>query len=382
MNDSEIRVENVLIINDGEVISSWDKELIGTSFTGKDTFNAKYNGKTCRFLYYENGNASVWSYVAIVSQREIYAASRSIVQFFVFTSLICIICIILASYLVSRSISKPLEYLSGAMQDIGNNNLNIELKAPNYQDEVGKMWGCLIEMKDTLKKSMDDSRAAMEQNQRLRLEALKAQINPHFLYNTFGSVIYLVEEGKKEEAIEMLVALSELLHISLSRSQELITVEQELGLLRRYMDIQKVRYENRFRYLIDVDIDIMKLYMVKIVLQPVVENVLEHGLKQKADIQALICIRGWREKELLIFEVSDNCNTLTFQRMEEVNRKIHGTEPARAAKTGIGLKNVNDRICYEFSNDKRLGVWMAKREKETVTRIVLKVEEGLDDGTI
>jgi two-component system sensor histidine kinase YesM len=222
----------------------------------------------------------------------------------------------------------------------------------------------------------------MEQNQRLRLEALKAQINPHFLYNTFGSVIYLVEEGKKEEAIEMLVALSELLHISLSRSQELITVEQELGLLRRYMDIQKVRYENRFRYLIDVDIDIMKLYMVKIVLQPVVENVLEHGLKQKADIQALICIRGWREKELLIFEVSDNCNTLTFQRMEEVNRKIHGTEPARAAKTGIGLKNVNDRICYEFSNDKRLGVWMAKREKETVTRIVLKVEEGLDDGTI
>ena len=186
----------------------------------------------------------------------------------------------------------------------------------------------------------------------------------------------------------MLAALSELLHISISPSADYtgaargnlpgkrlegyIQVEQELSLIRKYMDIQKIRYQNTFRYLIDVDMDILKLPIVKIILQPVVENALEHGLKMSSCGEALLVIRGWREGDLLIFEVQDNCKTLTEQRMREVNDWLCGRKPAPETTVGIGLKNVNDRICYEFPEDERLGVRLERRGGNTVTRVVVR----------
>ena len=390
MKNKETQVENVLILNDGVIISSWDKELIGKALTdlvpeavAEETFDGEYNGGNCKFLSYIDENSSDWCYMAIVSYKEIHASSRSIILLFICISIACAAIIVFASFLVSRSISKPLEYLSGAMQEIGDSkDLNVELKYPAYEDEVGKMWRCLIDMTGRLKTSIAENQHALEQNQRLRIETLKAQINPHFLYNTFGSIIYLIEEGKKKEATEMLAALSELLHISISRSMDFIQVEQELGLIRRYMDIQKIRYQDRFRYLIDVDMDIMKLRIVKIVLQPVVENALEYGVKKNSDAQALIVIRGWREDDLLIFEVMDDCGMLTERRMTEVNERLRSVEPAPEAKVGIGLKNVNDRICYEFPGDERQGVCLMRCGNKTVTRITLKVMEEQRDGTI
>ena len=387
MSDKKTQVENVMIVSDGVVFSSWEKELIGSSLRevteGKaeeGTFDADYNGENCMFLSYMNESSSDWKYIAVISYWEMHEASRSVLLLFALISLICAAFIFLASYMVSRSISKPLEYLSGAMRDIGDHDLNIQLKKPDYQDEVGRMWNSFIHMKEMLKISVGESQRALEQNQRLRIEALKAQINPHFLYNTFGSIIYLIEEGKGKDAAEMLSALSELLHISISRSTEYIPVEQELGLVRRYMDIQKIRYQNSFRYLIDVDLDIMKLHIVKIILQPVIENVLEHGLKMRPGRNVLIQVRGWKEKELLIFEIIDDCGTLSVRRMNEVNAMLRSAEPAPEAKTGIGLKNVNDRVRYAYPGDQRLGVCLLIRGERTVTRITLKAREELQDG--
>ncbi|MCI8853373.1 MAG: histidine kinase [Lachnospiraceae bacterium] len=395
MEKGKIKVENVLILSEDMIFSSWNKELMGKTL-GQVTENAGegavfdgiYENKKCMFLRFENASSSDWQYVAVVSYKEIHTASRSMILLFVPISIFCVCFILLASYLVSHSISKPLEYLSGVIRDMGSHDLNIELKYPAYRDEVGQMWTCLVDMKEQLKKSMEESKRTLEQNQRLRIEALRAQINPHFLYNTFGSIIYLIEEGKKKEATDMLAALSELLHISISPSADYtgaargnlpgkrlegyIQVEQELSLIRKYMDIQKIRYQNTFRYLIDVDMDILKLPIVKIILQPVVENALEHGLKMSSCGEALLVIRGWREGDLLIFEVQDNCKTLTEQRMREVNDWLCGRKPAPETTVGIGLKNVNDRICYEFPEDERLGVRLERRGGNTVTRVVVR----------
>lgn len=389
MKSKTIEVENVLIINDGVIISSWNKELIGEDITKitqqsiDSSFQDKYRDEKCMFLPYKNETSSDWDYLAIASLQSIHASSYSIILLFIFISALCAVFIIIVSLFVSHSISKPLQYLSGAMQQIGDSgDLDIALKYPAYNDEVGKMWRCMIDMTARLKKSIAESKKALEQNQRLRIETLKAQINPHFLYNTFGTIIYLIEQGKRNEATEMLTALSELLHISISRSTDYIQVEQELGLIRRYMDIQKIRYQERFSYLIDVDMDIMKIRIVKIVLQPIVENALEYGVKKNPGIQALISIRGWREEDLIIFEVADNCGMLTERRMNEVNARLQSEEPAPEAKAGIGLKNVNDRICYAYPEDTRVGVRLLKRNGKTVTRVTLKVMEEQTDGTI
>ena len=382
IRSKQIPASDVLIVNSGTIISSWNKSLIGTSmsdfvsgYTGQDSFDGNYQNEQCLYLSYRNPSSSDWDYIAVIPYDDIYSSTRNAVSSFIILLLLCIVIIILLSSQVSSIISKPLKYLSDTMAEIGNNNLNIPLKYPKFQDEISQMWNQFITMTERLKESREASEKALIQNQQLHLEALRAQINPHFLYNTFSSVIYLIEEGKQKEATAMLAALSQLLHTSINRTREFIPVEQELGLVRSYMDIQKIRFHNSFRYMIDVDMDVMKLLTVKIILQPVIENVLEHGLKDPADGQTLVIIRGWKEEDLLIFEVLDDGNRLTEQRMLEINQRLESPVPPQRGRHGIGLKNVNDRIRYEFPGDKRLGLRLMIRGRRTVTRIVTKARQ-------
>ena len=385
MNRVDIRPENVLIVNDSTVISSWDKELIGRNIdsivtdSGNGFSGGTYKGNEAIFINYSNPGKSDWVYVAIVTKNEMFADSVEVIRAFILVNTIGLVIIILSSYFVSLNISKPLKYLSSAMLEAGNKNLDIEIKNPEYDDEIGRMWQSLIAMTEMLKASNEANRRAQEQNQRLKIEALKAQINPHFLYNTFGSIIYLIDSGNGHEATEMLSSLSGLLHISYDKSKEYVRVEEEIGLVRRYLDIQKIRYNGGFSFLFDVDMDIMPLYTVKIILQPVVENAISHGMKLCPEKKGLIEISGRREGDLLVFEVSDNFGALTEERMKEVNDFLRSSIPAPVPVTGIGLKNVNDRICYEFPQDGRLGVRLEIRGTKTVSIITSRIMELNDE---
>ena len=380
---SSVKADDILVINKGRVISSWDSELMdrdadeliaGIDESG-DVLDTRYNGKNCMVIRFQNRLASDWSYVAVVSYREIHAASSGMVLLFLVILAVGLFSILAVSYITSKSISKPLEYLSSVMLKLGNENLNTDLKYPQYRDEVGRMWRSLIDMKEMLRKAQDEAEKTWQQNQRLRFEALKAQVNPHFLYNTFSSVIFLIEDGQPREATEMLKALADLLHISISRTREFITVEEEVGLVRNYLDIQRVRYQNAFKYIIDIDVDIMKLHTVKIILQPVVENAIKYGITARKDGAAFVRVTGWKDGNTLVFEVSDNGNALSDGRMGEVNALLRSEAEAPAGKAGIGLKNVHDRIRYEFPGDDRLGVSLYRHGENTVTRIVTGMTE-------
>ncbi len=365
----------VMITNDRVILSSQNGNDINSDID-IDARALQYAGKDCVLLKFSNSKHSDWNYIALVANRDIHASSRNMMITLGFLIGVCLLFIIVASTMVSRSISRPLKYLSNAMLELGNHNMNVEIKQPLYNDEVGQMWNSLIEMTQMLKSARAESERAMRMNQRLRYEALKAQINPHFIYNTFASVIFLIEDGRQKKATEMLAALAELLHISISRTKEYIPVEQELGLVRNYMDIQRVRYHEGFRYIIDVDMDVMKLRTIKIILQPAIENALEHGMRAKRDDQATLWISGRRQEDLLVFDIIDDCDNLTEERMAEVNRMIHSNQMDSSKRVGIGLKNVNDRIRFEFPGDDRLGVTLIKRNRKTVTHIVTKpVEE-------
>lgn len=385
MNRVDIRPENVLIINGSTIISSWDKSLIGKNIKDIVTFDNNgfsegiYNGDNAVFINYSNPEKSDWEYIAVVTKNEMFADSGEVIRAFMVVNILGLVIIILSSYFVSLNISKPLKYLSSAMLEAGNKNLDIKIKNPEYDDEIGRMWQSLISMTEMLKASNDANRKAQEQNQRLKIEALKAQINPHFLYNTFGSIIYLIDSGRGNEATEMLSSLSGLLHISYDKTKEYIRVEEEVGLVRRYLDIQKIRYNGAFSFLFDVDMDVMPLYTVKIILQPVVENAISHGLKLCPRKNGMIEISGRREDDLLIFEIADNYGTLTNRRMEEVNEFLRSSTPAPVPVTGIGLKNVNDRICFEFPQDDRLGVRLEIRGSKTVAIITSRIMESDDE---
>jgi len=381
----DMKLENVMIVDGTTIISSKNKELINTEISdivtmdGSDYSEGRYNGEQALFIRHRNPDKTDWQYIAVVTEKEMFSDSEGVIRAFILINLIGLIILVLSSYFVSLNISKPLKYLSVTMLEAGNKNLDLEIKTPEYDDEIGKMWQSLISMTKMLKESKEANRIAQEQNQRLKIDALKAQINPHFLYNTFGSIIYLIDSGKGYEATEMLSALSGLLHISYDKTREYIRVEEEVSLVRRYLEIQKIRYNEAFSFVFDLSMEIMPLYTIKIILQPVVENAISHGLKISHTNNGMIVITGIKEDNLLTFEVSDNFGTLTEQRREEVNAFLKSNTPAPEPIAGIGLKNVNDRIRFEFPGDERVGVRLELRNGKTVVRIVTGIKEHEDE---
>ncbi len=374
------KTQDVLVVNGNTVISAWDKSMIGRDAEeilgarrGGDDFTRDIDGDEKICVRYANSRLANWQYYALASRAEMYGGGFGILALTLILLLCCIGFVFIASTLISKMVTKPLKYLADSMTKMGETDLDVTLREPKGKDEIGQLWGSFIRMTDLLKRSREDTYTAWEENKHLNYQALMAQINPHFIYNTLYSVIWLIENQFLNEAKEMIVSLSVLLHISISRSREFVTVKEEVESVRHFMDIQRVRFGHAFRYIIDVDAEMLNLPTMKIILQPVVENALEHGISHRGDEGGIIKLTGRKTGDLLVFEVRDNGGGLTDERMAEVNA-ILMTRGGDGEHVGIGIKNVNDRIRYHFK-DERLGVMLYKEAGYTVTCVTTKVVE-------
>ena len=177
-----------------------------------------------------------------------------------------------------------------------------------------------------------------------RLRALQAQITPHFMYNTLETIVWLAEEGRNSEVVEMTMAFTGFLRISLSRGADYITVEREEQHVANYLQIQSVRYGSIMRYTIDIDPALHERYMLKIVLQPLVENAIYHGIKRRRG-RGQITVTGRRQAGGMYFAVEDNGMGMTPERLAEVRTSLQNGAPLDPdGKGGYGLRNVEQRL--------------------------------------
>ena len=176
------------------------------------------------------------------------------------------------------------------------------------------------------------------------LQALQAQINPHFLYNTLDSISWMCEQGKNAEAVQMVNALARLFRISISRGHELIPIRNELQHAESYLQIQSHRYKNQFVYRFDVDPDCLDYLCNKITLQPIIENAIYHGLNGLVD-DGEIEVSVKSDGEDVVFTVSDNGSGMTEEQIAAIMRKEHSD------RAGIGVKNVSDRLKIYFGSE-------------------------------
>jgi two-component system sensor histidine kinase YesM len=337
-----------------------------------------------KFYSVETMRSTGWKVVGVNYRSEFVENRDAIRRSYTFWGLFFLIASMAVSLFISQRISKPIKELRRSMQAVEQGNFDIlaDIHSSNEIGELGKDFNIMVgEIKQLLR------RVTLEQEQKRKseLKALQMQINPHFLYNTLDSVIWMAEGGKQEEVIAMSSALARLFRLSISKGKEIIDVASEIEHVKNYLTIQKIRYKDRLDYRIEVEEEIKSFQIVKIILQPLVENAIYHGIKNNS-VAGTVVISGCRTPTGMDLAVRDDGIGMNPAALEKLRRKLRGSregrEPTAAGDpaedprdagadvpgSGVGVRNVDERIKLYFGPD--YGLEFESREDEGTTVII------------
>ena len=287
--------------------------------------------------------------------------------------LLIVLCLVMGAVFLlgwafSELFSAPVRQLADDMHRFEKNAENFVFEPMAGTTEITTLSNSFEHMVVKIQKLMEQVRQEEITLRKTELKALQAQINPHFLYNTLDAIAWMCEDGKNEDAEEMVTALARLFRISISKGHELIPIEKEVEHAKSYLKIENYRYKNKFTYSFEVEESCLSYLCNKITLQPIIENAIYHGVKQMID-EGEIWIRIFEDGEDIIFQVEDNGIGMTEEQCREILRKEPGD------RTGIGIKNVNDRIKIYFGSNYGLNITSELDEGTCVTIRMPKVRE-------
>lgn len=263
------------------------------------------------------------------------------------TILVIIILLVITSFAkhsflaVKNAIHNPILSLTEMTGSIAKGDLTVRAKTPNV-DELQQLTESLNSMAGRLQQLINERVEVHQMLQKFEMRALQAQITPHFVYNTFETIIWLAEENRNREVIDITLAFTDFFRISLSRGQDFITVEKEAQHVKSYLAIQSVRYGSIMTYSIDIDAELYQIKLLKLLLQPLVENSIYHGIKGKRS-RGHIQVEGHKNNdETMTFSVSDDGLGMKPERLTLVRNRLSLITPPE--DIGFGLFNVHKRI--------------------------------------
>ena len=252
--------------------------------------------------------------------------------------------VIILSYYIPRSITMPITRISRVTDQVAKGNLSVRAAAESGA-EARMLSDSLNAMIDKINELLDQVTTEQIRLRKAEFELLQAQINPHFLYNTLDTIVWLAEAGDQKRVVSMVGNLSDFFRTSLNQGKDIISIREELAHVRSYLEIQQVRYQDILRYEITVPKDLYEYKIPKITIQPLVENALYHGIKNKRG-QGTITITGGRSENGFVLYVRDNGIGMTQERLNEVRAGIQ--KLSYTGKEIYGLYNVNERIRLNF----------------------------------
>lgn len=322
-----------------------------------ETFQGKERQITVKTVGYTG-----WKIIGVSPTADITSQYMQNSQFIWIVALIGVIILVFVNMVISSRVANPIKQLERSVRKLERNNLNAKVKIGGTY-EIRHLGKTLQSMADNMKKLMDDIVKEQEDKRKSEMSALQSQINPHFLYNTLDSIIWMIENERYEGAIDMVTALARLFRISLSKGKNIITVEQELQHAENYLIIQKVRYKNKFDYDISMEKNCAQCATIKLIIQPLIENSIYHGMEYM-DGDGRIYIRAYRKGDTLYIEIEDNGPGMTEAQVEELQ---NGTLRSSKGKgSGIGFQNVRERIRLYFGQQYGLDVESEPDEGTTV----------------
>ena len=311
-----------------------------------------------------------WTLVSMVPYKSVMAETMAISGVMILAVAITLIVNLLLLNRILTGVVKPLKKLEKYMVQVNPDNMDQRMEILT-DDEIGHLSMKFNQMMDRIRNLKEPVIEEQEDKRKYELQALQAQINPHFLYNTLDSIIWMAETNDSN-IVAMTEALAKLFRISLNKGNEEISLERELEHVKNYLIIQSMRYADKFTYEISAEPGVERCRTIKLILQPIVENCIYHGIKKKRGT-GKITIRAYRREQNLIIEVSDDGCGMP----EEICRKILSDEieSENISGSGIGVKNVNERIQLRFG--KKYGLSYSSEEGVgTTVTYVLPYNEG------
>ena len=326
---------------DGKLVfeeSRFSRKNQNYDLTYSEFLEQRDRGSTDYIILCEQSNTTgwtVWLYQPVGLAGE---AMRPIGVMAGVTILICIFAAVLAYFITSGMVSSRIERLTHFMQEVQEGSMDMQMESDD-RDEIGMLYRGFGSMMKRIRTLINEVYLSKITQKEAELKALQAQINPHFLYNTLSLINWKALAAGEEDISRMTLALSTFYRTALNRGRNVLQVETELSNTRAYLEIQSMLHDGDFDYEIEAQTEILQCESLNLILQPLVENAIHHGIEEKTDGRGKITVRGWKEDNCVWFMVEDNGVGME----QEVADKILTME-----SKGYGVRNVDERIrlCY------------------------------------
>lgn len=355
-----------IVNHDGEIIFtpkeySNDSKLDGkiiNKISERKSIKGHFIEKTKKgkeLIVYNTLNINGWKIIGKVRLDEIISSAYDIRNVTVFAIVMSIIFVFVLNLFITEKLTYPIRNLKDKMKIAESGNFEVNAECKN-RDEIADLCYGFNEMIKKIKELLENSIMEHENSKKSELKAMQAQINPHFLYNTLDSIVWAAEVNKNDQVVEMTKALSGFFKTVLSKGKEWITLRDELEHVRSYLRILQIRYRDILKYDINFSEDILDYKVLKLTLQPVVENAIYHGIKNKRTL-GTITIRGQvTDDKMLLLEVIDDGQGMTGEKLQKVIENMNNFSADDSKTSGFGLKNVNQRIKLYYGKQYGLSI--------------------------
>ena len=344
-----------------QIDNGMQKESSKKAAMAKETVYDEYVDGAHRKIIVSTIGYTGWKLVCVTPYTSFTNKMLDVKQFVLLLILLMAMMLMLVNRLVSVRISRPIMKLNNSVTEYEEGKeAEIFIGGSREIRHLGR----------SIRKSYKQNTALMqkivwEQNERRKseLDVLQSQINPHFLYNTLDSITWMIEGEKNDEAVFMISQLARLFRISLSKGHTIISIKDELQHAQSYMNIQKVRYKNKFTVHFEIEPEVLDYCIVKLVLQPILENAINYGVREMDDCGEII-VRGVKQGDEILLSVEDNGMGIPE---EEIEFLLTDTQRVHKKGSGVGLVNVNNRIKILFGEQYGLHIESEWEEGTTVS---------------
>lgn len=360
-----------LISNDGELIYHPKLQLIDSGMEEENNLVAagyrdgnhqEVFGGEKRTVTVKTVGYTGWKLIGVTPDKGISLNSFKTKLFAVFVVAFFIFILSIINAYISSRITNPIQELEKSVNALEAGVLDAEVYTGGSY-EIRHLGSSIKHMARQIQVLMDDIVTEHESKRKSEFDTLQSQINPHFLYNTLDIIVWMIENERQSEAVKVVTALARFFRISLSKGKSIITVRDELEHVRNYLMIQEMRYKNKFTYAIESEAETLELASLKLMLQPLVENAIYHGM-EFMDGDGEILIRSYLDQGDLYLTIGDNGLGMTPEQVSSLMSETGHVASGRGS--GIGVKNVNERIHLYFGGQYGLDIQSEPDEGTTI----------------
>lgn len=370
--------ENIIYIVDdkGNVISHPDSSFLGLNFFNIEKFNENNASNEFNIISKSSGDylitiveneSTSWSIIEEIATKYVFREVYDIVNWIILITVLCLLVTVIISVVVTNRVVRPIYDLSEIMNVMSAGDLEVRSDIESYK-EINNLSASFNSMATQITQLLDTSIKQESYRRKIEMNFLRAQINPHFLYNTLFSIRCMAEMDKGDDLIEMIDAFMGLLKSTISSDEGLISIEQELTSTAKYLELQKIRYNNKFEYEIICEDSVKTQSIPSLILQPIVENSIFHGIEPKLDYGGITIQAYEVNDQYLAVDIIDNGIGMDDDQIKEIKKKFSNFEIM--PDDSIGLANVANRLHLAFNGLSELDI-ISELDKGTIIRLFI-----------